>query len=175
VSPHRSLVTSRRTALVGVVGSAVGGALVLAGCEGGDPPASAPTPTSSAPTATPEAPPEDPDESLVAAVVTELDELIAFTSAAAAARPKIAAWPAFETLHRTHRAVLTDAEEEAGLPRVRGSAPEIAERVTRREEQAQRRFADWAVEAQSGRLARLLASMSAAIAQQLASAGRATA
>ena len=173
MSPRLRLPATRRTALVGAVGSA----LVLAGCEGSAPPAAAPSPTSSPTTATSEAVPDDPDEALVATVVAELDELIAFTSGAAAARPRISAWPAaFETLHRTHRAVLTDDEEEdTGPARVRGSAQEVVGRVTRREEQAQRRFAEWAITAQSGQLARLLASMSAAVAQQLSSAGRATA
>jgi hypothetical protein len=47
----------------------------------------------------------------------------------------------------------------------------LAARVLRREERAQRRLADWAVEARSGALARLLASMSAGVAQQLAASG----
>jgi hypothetical protein len=163
VSPRTGRSATRRTALAG----ALGGALFVAGCDADDP--------ASAPSATPEdttPTPEDPDLALVDEVVAELDALIAFTSGAAAARPRISAWPAaFETLHRTHRAVLTDDEAEDTTPaRVRGSAPEVVARVTRREEKAQRRFADWAITAQSGQLARLLASMSAAVAQQLSSA-----
>jgi hypothetical protein len=161
VPPLPGVVATRRTALAGAVGSA----LALAACDGGEPAAS-PSPTAASTSLAP----ADPDQALVAQVVAELDELIAFTVAAAAARRAVAAWPAaFETLHRAHRSVLTEEEAQTPATRVRGSAGEVLDRVTRREERARRQLAEWAVAAQSGRLARLLASMSAAVAQQLAS------
>jgi hypothetical protein len=164
-----SLVTrpaaTRRTALAG----ALGGALATAGCDVDDP-ASTPSPSAAGTTQTP----DDPDQALVDRVVTELDAMIAFTDAAAAARPGIGPWPAaFATLHRAHRGVLSADETDAPTPRIRGNGPAVARQVTRREQGAQRRLADWAVEAESGTLARLLASMSAAIAQQLSAPVRA--
>ncbi len=102
-------------------------------------------------------------------MVAELDALIAFNEAAATARPAIGAWPAaFAALHRAHRDVLSDDAIEAPSPPIRGNAPAVLRQVTSRERGAQRRLADWAVAAESGPLARLLASMSAAVAQQLA-------
>ena len=165
MSPRPGVVATRRTAITG----AVGGALVLAACDAGDPGAT-PSPTPFPSTAATSAAPDDPDQALVDQVVAELDELIAFT-AAAAARRRTGPWPAaFETLHRAHRDVLTDdALDEATPPEIRGSAKEVAQQVGRRERRAQQQLAEWALAAQSGPLARLLASMSAALAQQLAS------
>jgi hypothetical protein len=160
VSPRPGLSATRRTTLAG----ALGGALLVAGCDA-DEPGSAPSPSAAATTPTP----DDPDVALVDEVVAELDSLIALTEAAAAARPGIGRWPrALATLHRAHRDVLTDDETEAAPPPSRGSAAAVLRQVTARERTAQERLADWAVAAESGPLARLLASMSAAIAQQLA-------
>ena len=104
-------------------------------------------------------------------MVAELDELIAFTSGAAGCpAARISAWPAaFETLHRAHRAVLTDDEdEEPHRARVRGDAQEVVAQVTPREAAGRSgRLATGPSTAQSGPLARLLATMSAAVAQQL--------
>ena len=110
----------------------------------------------------------------MATVVAELDELIAFTSGAAAARPRIAAMAggvrdaapgAPRGAHRRRRrGRRTRPRPWIGAGRWIGRSPD-------REGQAQRRLAEWAIAAQSGQLARLLASMSAAIAQQLASSG----
>ena len=166
MSPRPGVLATRRTAIAGVVG----GALALGGCDGGDPTGdSSGTPSPTAATTT--AAPADPDQALVDEVVAELDELIGLTAAAAAARRRIAPRAAaFEALHRAHREVLTDDElDEDSSPSVTGSAKALDTRITRRERQAQARLAEWAVAAQSGPLARLLASMSAAIAQQLVS------
>ena len=165
MSPRPGLVATRRTALAGVFG----GAVVLAGCDADGSRTTASSGASPA-AATTSAAPEEPDQSLVDQVVAELDELIAFTAAAAAARPRIGPLPsAFEALHREHRAVLTDEPLDLAEPtRVRGPANDLRQRLTRREAAAQRQFASWAVAAESGPLARLLASISAAIAQRLA-------
>jgi len=164
VSRRPGLKATRRTALAG----ALGGLLVGAGCDADESASSAtPTPTSTTPA------PEDPDQALVDEVVAELDALIAFNEAAAAARPAIGPWPAaFASLHRAHRAVLSDEGFSATAPQIRGNARAVGRQVTSREQDAQRRLADWAVAAESGPLARLLASMSAAVAQQLAAPPR---
>lgn len=155
---------TRRTALAG----ALGGVLVVAGCDADDP-ASTPSPTAETTTQTP----DDPDEALVDEVVAELDALIAFNEAAAAARPAIGPWPtAFATLHRAHREVLSDEGFSATAPQIRGNARAVGRQVTSREQAAQRQLADWSVAAESGPLARLLASMSAAVAQQLSAPAR---
>jgi hypothetical protein len=162
--PAPGVAATRRVALAG----ALGGALALAACDS-DGPGAEPSTTSPTSTTTATEPAEDADAALVDDVVAELDELIAFTAAAAAARPEIAAWPtAFERLHRAHRAVLSDDTGQAEQPAVTGTPQAVVRLVTRREQAAQRRLADWSLAAQSGPLARLLASMSAAVAQQLA-------
>ena len=74
-----------------------------------------------------------------------------------------------EDLHVAHRAVLTeDPVSPATRPAPSGSVAKVERLVRRREGSAQRQLADWSIAAESGALARLLASMSAAIAQQLA-------
>ena len=134
----------------------------MTGCDLGDPPAADPPSASAAPAA-------DPDAALVEAVIAELDELVALVTAAAAARPGLApGLAAYAALHQAHRSTLPDREGEPARPRISGSAGEVADRVRRREGQARRRLADWALAAESGALARLLASMSAGIAAQLA-------
>ena len=160
MSPRPGLSATRRTALAG----ALGGALSVAGCDADDPgSAPSPTPEDTTPTS------EDPDLELVDEVVAELDALIAFTEAAAVARPAIGPLPsAFARLHRAHRDVLSDDESDATPPAIRGTASAVLRQVTSRERDAQQRLADWAVAAESGPLARLLASMSAAVAQRLA-------
>lgn len=145
---------TRRTAL----GSALAGLVALAGCEDNRPDAD---PRESVPT--------DPDTALVEAVSAELDELVALVTLAADRRPLLAGGLApFAALHQAHRAVLPDRDAEPPRPRVAGSPQEVAGQVLRREVQARNRLADWAVAAESGALARLLASMSAGVAAHLA-------
>ena len=138
---------------------------MLAGC---DPDPSAddqqPTPAPAAET--------DPDTALVDAVIAELDELVALVTGTARRRPLLAPVLAtFAALHRAHRAVLPEREADPTTPRVTGSVEQVAARLRQRELQAQRRLADWSLAAESGALARLLASMSAGIAAHLADTG----
>lgn len=152
---------TRRTA----IGGALAGAVALTGCDV-DRPAGGPAPT--------RAPTEDadPDTTLVDTVVAELDELVELVTRVAAQRPLLApALATFAHLHRAHRAVLPDREADVTTPRVTGSVEQVAGRLRQRELQAQRRLADWALAAESGALARLLASMSAGIAAHLADSG----
>ena len=159
-SPRATRAT-RRTTIVG----ALAGAAALAGCES-DRPDADPTGRSTPGAGT------DPDDALVAAVSAELDDLVAVVTAAAARRPALAPDLApFSALHRAHRAVLPGQEAEPARPRVTGTPREVAAHLLRREEQARRRLADWSLDARSGALARLLASMSAGVAAHLADTG----
>ena len=134
---------------------------VLAGCDlGSDDPSSGPAPS---------AEPDDPDTGLVETVTDDI----------------VATWQLVESLRRRHDSLrrplstvarIHEAHLEALGSDVRpgrrqapgGNARQALARLKARELRHQRLLADQAVAAQSGRLARLLASMSAAVAQQLA-------
>lgn len=153
---------TRRTA----IGGALTGAVVLAGCDldppAADPPSSPTTPTTS----------DDPDSVLVDAVIAELDELVALVTEAAERRPLLAPeLAAFAALHQAHRQVLPERDGDVAAPRITGSPRDVGDLVRNREHQTQSRLADWAVAAESGALARLLASMSAGVAAHLAATG----
>ena len=113
-------------------------------------------------------PPEDPDAALVDEVLAGLGELAALVAAGARFAPLRAPMRALAALHAAHLEAL-DGEPVAGRsPGIRFAGPaEALRRVRAAEQQAQRRLADWSVAAESGALARLLASMSAAVAQHL--------
>lgn len=123
--------------------------------------------TTSPTTSTPD---EDADEQLVAGVADEVSRTLAVVDAAGRGRPRVK--QSLRDLGRTHRAHL--AELAGSAPRSRrarvgGDDDAALRRVRTAERRLQRRLAEAAVDAQSGPLAALLASMSAAIAQQLAS------
>ena len=123
----------------------------------------------------------DPDVALVERVRTELADILALVTATGAANDSLRGrLRPFRELHRAHLAVLTDAGE-TGSPAaspsgatgdlsVARSPASALHQVVRREQLTRARLADAAVAAESGTLARLLASMSAAVAQQLAAA-----
>ena len=157
MSPAPRLRTTRRTTL----GGALAGVAVLAGCDlGSGDPVSGPRPS---------AEPDDPDAALVETVADDV----------------VATWQLVESLRRRHDSLRRPL---AGLARVHeahlkalgsttrpdrrpaqgGSARQAVVLLRARELRHQRLLANRAVAAQSGRLARLLASMSAAVAQQLA-------
>jgi hypothetical protein len=129
----------RRSALA----LAAAGAVAVAGCDDD------PTPT---PLATPTA---DPDVALVDRVLVQLRG--AERVARAAGEADLAA------LHRAHIAAL-DGTPPTGSPALK-TAPGA---VGTREKRLQQHLADAALQARSGALARLLASMSAAVSQRLA-------
>jgi hypothetical protein len=157
VSPARVLRSSRRTTLGGVLA----GVALLAGCDlGSDDPDSEPAPA---------ADPEDPDTSLVAEVV---DDLVATLAIVEAVRHRHGSLRRqlgeLAKVHRAHLEALGSNERPARAgPRTADAEGALA-LVRRREQRHERLLIDRAVQAQSGRLARLLASMSAAVAQQLA-------
>jgi hypothetical protein len=155
----------RRTAVTG----ALGGLALLAGCDHGDdlvPPragSTAPTPTQSA-----EAPEQTPDEALVDAVLGQLSTALAVA---------INSWKAPElrrsmgTRIRAHRQHIKVLEGELPAESPPGPPPDPAaalHAVRAGEQQLQTALVDAAGRAESGALARLLASMSASVTQHLA-------
>lgn len=157
MSPPPAPRATRRTTL----GGALAGLALLAGCDlGSADPASTPAPPTDA---------DDPDARLVEEVV---DDIVATRRLVESLRRRHDSLrrPLGE-LVRVHDAHLTALESSgppgrgAGRP---GSAAAAVTLVRARELRHQRLLTEHAVAARSGRLARLLASMSAAIAQQLA-------
>jgi hypothetical protein len=153
----------------------VAAGLTVVGCDisGSDGPAtsgastSGPRATSPADQATESAP--DPDEALVARTREDVAEAAALVAAAAQGRPALRRELApYRRLHAAHLAALPGDELEVAPVRIRGDAAAARRQVRRGEQALQVRLADAAVEANSGRLAALLASMSAAIGQRLA-------
>ena len=118
------------------------GLVVVAGCDDGETPTPAPTPT------------PDPDVELVDRVLAELKG--AERLATAAGDGGLAA------LHRAHIEALDGTTPTGGPARRAG-----ADAVRRREQRLQQHLESAALTAESGALARLLASMSAAVSQQL--------
>jgi hypothetical protein len=125
------------------------------------------------------APGQDADAALVDHVRSELTDVLAVVTAAGSASASLRArLRPFRELHRAHLAVLSDAHGTGASPtstpaptaRQDGrSAPAAAlHQVLQRERLTKARLADAAVSARSGTLARLLASMSAAVAQRVA-------
>ena len=149
---------------------AVAGLLAGIGATGCDADARREGSPARAPTS--EQPAADPDSALVDAVVAEVAEVAGVVAGAARARralsDELATW---RRLHLAHLAAL-EAEADERPTRVRGSAAELRSLVRRREAALQRWLADGAVAARSGPLASLLATMSAAVAQQLAAGDR---
>lgn len=155
MSPHPATIaafrSTRRTAVVG----AVAGVAALAGCD--------PEPAAR-PGATPEA---DPDTALVDAVRAELGE-VAGLVAAAAGRPQLRERvTALLALHAAHLEAIEGDPPTPSTPPA-GPPAQVWATLSARERQLQRRLADWSVRAESGALARLLASMSAGVAAHLA-------
>lgn len=161
MSPAPALRTTRRTTLAG----ALAGVAVLAGCDLGDPgsddPASAPTPS---------ADPTDPDDPDAALVDDVVDDIVATQLLVESLRRRHDSLrrPLGELarVHDAHLAVLGSSEGSGSRPPRARNSREALTLLRARELRHQRLLANHAVAAQSGRLARLLASMSAAVAQQ---------
>lgn len=136
---------ARRSAIALVVGP-LAGLAALSGCDDGDPsPAGSPTATSD----------PDPDVALVDGVLHELGQALRLATAAGLAD--------LVTLHRAHIDALGGAAPTTGPGR-----PAEPAAVRKRERRLQAHLVEAAVAAESGALARLLASMSAAVAQRTA-------
>jgi hypothetical protein len=140
VPAGRRLLSRRTTLALGVVGAA--GVVVVAGCDDHpDEPTSTPTPTA------------DPDTDLVATVLEELEGAYQLTVAGG--------FPALTAMHAAHIEALDGTAPTPSAARATPGA------VRRNEKRVQALLVESAVAAESGTLARLLASMSAAVSQQL--------
>ncbi|MDN4172899.1 hypothetical protein QWY28_08110 [Nocardioides sp. SOB77] len=117
-----------------------------------------------------EAPDPSADEALLDRAVAEVAEAHAAVAAARARHPRLRPLLAdLERVHAAHLAALESDPAQAARPGDPGTgsvAAALAD-VRRRETAHQRRLADLAVRADSGRLAQLLAAMAAGVAQQL--------
>lgn len=161
-TPHPGPVlrTSRRAAIAAAVAAPV----ALSGCDLSD--AEQPGASSSSPSAS------DPDESLLDEVLAALGAITAYVEGARRRQRRLQ--PHAEVLlamHAAHRGALGDVTDVA--PEKPDTTTPLDEQwsvVVAREKALQARLAGWAVDAQSGTLARLLASMSAGIAAHLAAA-----
>jgi hypothetical protein len=148
-------------------------ALVGVGCDvvepSGDPGTTGPgrSSGSSAPTSDPT---DDADERLVADVVDAIAETLAVVTGAGRGRRAVErGLTEVARVHRAHLAELSAGRAPSRGVRVAGDDQQAVARVRRAERVLQQRLADAAVDAASGGLAALLASMSAAVAQRLAS------
>jgi hypothetical protein len=169
--PAPPLRPTRRTAL-GALAGAIAGAGVLSGCDLDDLGPGGPDPT---PGAGGEAE-VDADQGVVDDAVADLARTAALLTATRTRFPRLRARVApLHALHLAHLETLGGAPDDAGdaggapaTPAVPGSARAAWSEVRTLESRLQRRLADWSVAARSGDLARVLASMSAAVAQELA-------
>jgi hypothetical protein len=113
--------------------------------------------------------PVDADQALVDDVVAELLRMGALVAQAQARFPGLRRSTApWRRMHATHLEALSGNAVSPRAPGRLTTAAAALRQVRTQEAQLQRRLADWSVAAGSGALARLLASMSAAVAQQLA-------
>lgn len=159
-SPPPLGATTRRTA----VGAALAGLAVLPGvlsaCDegrGGD------TPASGVSTAI------DADAGLVSDLVDEIGALALLVDATGRAHRRLAApMRSLHALHLAHLDVLGAEPPTGTTHRSRGDDDAALREVTRREQHLQSRLVGDAVSARSGQLARVLACMSAGVAQRVA-------
>lgn len=158
---------TRRGALVGTLM-----ALTATGCDAITRDDASPTgPVSPSRSGTLEDPGSDPDEALVEGLRADLAAASVLVSSVLRARPGLAAELAgFGTLHTRHLRALEGPRPRGRAP-VRGNAAAVRKTVRARETRLQASLATAAVAAESGQLAALLASMSAAVAQQLTLTG----
>ena len=158
--PPRARPTATRRAAI-ALGAA--GLLAVAGCDGDDEqPAGGRTPAAHA----------DPDRELVDSVLADLAAVTGLVSRVGSRFATLA--DEMSDLRRMHNAHIRalDGSPAKGRPAGRVPATASAARtlVRRRELSLQRRLVEAAVSAESGTLARLLASMSAAVSQRLGAA-----
>jgi hypothetical protein len=159
----------RRAALAGALGSAA--ATVLAsGCDHGDdigaPPAEA---TSSTPSGSPSEsqPARTPDEELVDATLDQLTAAFGVLVTARKLKPLRQPLAPLVRAHRRHVDVL-DGDLEGWTAPVLADAATALQAVHRSEKKLQAALVDAAGRAESGALAKLLASMSASVTQFVA-------
>lgn len=156
--------TSRRGVLVGGLA-----ALATTGCDAATPPQSSGTGPRPGTARSPSETPAVPDEALVADVQADLARAFALVASVVGARPGLRRELApFVRLHTRHLRALDGDEPRGNRRQVRGGAAAVRATVRAHEARLETSLASAALAAQSGPLAALLASMSAAVAQQLA-------
>ena len=157
-----SVTVGRRAAVLGVMAT-----VVLGGCDHGDDiggPAATGSPSAGTPT--PSTPEQTPDEALVEEVLTELDAALAVLASARGLPTLRAVVTALQRAHRQHvHALAGEAEAASAGPLSPATALQA---VRRSEKRLQSALVDAAGRAESGALAKLLASMSASATQHLA-------
>lgn len=165
----RCPLTTRRTAVAGALAGAAGLA-GLTGCDlvGGERPSSSSTPGAAVARSSDAGGP-NPDEKLVADLRAELASVLALVNEVRRRTPRLRqALNPLVRMHQAHFDVLSDVAVSGRSP---GSAPPRRAtgaplaRVRAREATTQQRLDEWALQARSGALAQLLASMSASVAQ----------
>lgn len=163
MSPPDLALATRRTALGLLAGTA------LAACDTGLTSSGPTSPTSPAPDSP--TPIAGPDLLLAGEALTATATALEMVVATRARRPRLRAeLLGLERLHRAHLTVLTDtaatgtAREQAPLS---GGDARVRTEVRARERVLQAELARWAMAAEDGVLARLLAVLSAGVAQQL--------
>jgi hypothetical protein len=167
--PGRPTSTTRRGALGGALGGVLGG-VTLAACDVDDlrPPEDEATPVPSPTPGASETPEPDADTVLVERLVAEILDADTAVDVAREFRRLREPLKGLRAMHRAHLGVLvpTDTTTRTATS-VPADAVAALAQVRRAEQRLQRILATGAVEAQSGALARLLASMSASVAQHL--------
>jgi hypothetical protein len=167
VPPDRPLVR-RRTALTGALGG-IAATVLAAGCDTGDDLGendAAPTPSASPSVA--QEPEQTPDEALVDDMLARLGAAVAVLQAARRFKPLRPSVAPLLHAHRAHAEVLEgDLANQPPAPRP-GDGGAALEAVRLSESQLQIALVDAAGRAESGALAKLLASMSASTTQHLA-------
>lgn len=165
----RTRPVSRRTAVGATLAGTLAGSALVGGCTL-DP--SADEPAAGAAAGPPAEAEPDADVVLVGSVLTALDATVTLVTATAARHPRLA--PDLQPLldvHAAHRAVLDEAaeveQEVAGDPVVAGRPAAALEQVRRAETRLAGTVRDATTTAQSGDLARALASMTASLTQHL--------
>ena len=168
--PDRVTATTRRTAL----GVALGALVATTACDVDDlGPRSEPAPSGGA-AGGPTEPPADADEVLVEEVVADLMAMHASAQLTTQAPDVRRAINGFAALHLAHLEALEAplADAPTGPPSRTRSRSEALRALRRHELKHQRRLEDACLAATSGSLARLFASMSAAVAQRLSALPR---
>lgn len=113
-------------------------------------------------------PPADADSALVARVIGSLHTAAALAQATGTAAPDLA--PTARRLTQLHERHARELGDTSDPPRrsVKGKPARLLARLERTEQRLQKRLVSAAMDAESGALAQLFASMAAAVAQQRA-------
>jgi hypothetical protein len=167
----------RRTALAGALGS-VAATVLASGCDHGDDIGTQPTGpasdgASSSPPSSPSSSPSEsepdrtPDEELVDATIAQLTAAVGVLVTARRLKPLRPTLAPLVRAHRRHVEVL-DGDLEGWTAPVLADAATALQAVHRSEKQLQAALVDAAGRAESGALAKLLASMSASVTQFVA-------